>query len=182
MSDFIFLPISKGLKTKIDVESYEMLKKNNLLKWNAQKCGNRFYASKNKTINGKDTKIYLHRFIMNAQPGLVVDHINRDSPDNTISNLRLCYHRDNQRNKGGTKATGFKGTTKCKRSASWSAQITIGKHHATLGRYEREEDAAKVYDLAAVLLFGEFALPNFKASWKFLKLRKQFIKEFKENF
>lgn len=122
-------------------------------------------------------KLYLHRYIMNAQKGLVVDHIDRDSLNNTKENLRICYHRDNCRNTGGTRATGFKGTGKWKDGQSWVAQIQFGGEHFLLGRFEREEDAAKVYDLAAVLLFGEFALPNFANAKKFLKLRELLISE-----
>lgn len=114
---------------------------------------------------------------MNAQPGLVIDHIDRDSLNNTKENLRLCYHRDNSRNKGGTRATGFKGVGKYGAAASWVAQISFGGEHVCLGSFEREEDAAKVYDIVSVILFGDFAVPNFQASLKFLKLRTQFIKE-----
>ena len=174
MSDHIYLPISKGQKTKIDRETYDRLERDGYLRWNAQWVHNKYYASKNISPKGK---LYLHRYVMNAQPGIVVDHIDRDPLNNTKENLRLCYHRDNCRNRGGTKATGFKGTGKWAKGNSWVAQIQFAGEHVVLGSFEREEDAAKMYDFAAIILFGEYALTNFAASKKFLKIRERLIAE-----
>ena len=43
--------------------------------------------------------LLLHRFIMNAPPGVQVDHINRDKLDNRKANLRLCTPSQNQFNR-----------------------------------------------------------------------------------
>lgn len=39
--------------------------------------------------------VYLHRIIMDAKPGQVIDHINRDPKDNRKSNLRFVTQQEN---------------------------------------------------------------------------------------
>ncbi|MBL0233220.1 MAG: HNH endonuclease [Chitinophagaceae bacterium] len=159
---FVCLKISKGLETIIDVDSYNFLIKNNNLKWNAQKCGNRYYVSKNKL----NKKIYLHRYIMDCPDGFCIDHINGDSLDNRKENLRICSFRENSRN---LIKDVFKGVTKTK-NGKYQAQITYNNNHVTLGVFSSESEAARVYDIAAALLFKEYAALNFAFSKKFIKL------------
>lgn len=160
----IKLKISKNMVTLIDKDDYERLKSHNLLKWNSQKCGKRFYVSK----NFKNKKLYLHRFIMNCPDGFCIDHINGDSLDNRKSNLRICSFRENARN---VIKSGFKGVTKTK-TGKYQAQIAKNGIHITLGVFSKESEAARVYDIAAAFLFKEFASFNFDFSKKFLKFFK----------
>jgi len=160
----IKLPISKGLETIIDESDYLMLKESNMMKWCAQKNGKRFYVS--KTIN-RSGKIYLHRYIMNPGDGLCVDHINGDSLDNRRSNLRICSYRENARN---VKKNRFKGIAKTK-SGRFTAQIEVNGVHMNLGTFTKDVDAARAYDIAAALCFGEFASFNFPFSRSFIKLK-----------
>lgn len=83
----------------IDKEDYERVTQ---FKW----CSNRSYKGniyavrseyKNKRWD-KPIKVYLHRFILNAPKGSLVDHINRDTLDNRKSNLRLASRLDNLKN------------------------------------------------------------------------------------
>jgi hypothetical protein len=104
---------------------------------------------------------------------MVVDHINGDSLDNRINNLRLCYHRDNARNREGNirllNDFKFKGVTE--KEKSFQAQFCLNQTRINLGRFETAADAAKVYDMMTVIFYGEYAKPNFESAWKFLKLR-----------
>lgn len=47
------------------------------------------------------SKILLHRFVMDAPKGVVVDHINHDPLDNRKVNLRLCSTTENNQNRSG---------------------------------------------------------------------------------
>jgi len=159
------LAISKNLFTTIDEEDMARLTSCGLLKWNAQKSGARFYVSKN---HGRNGKMYLHRFLMDAQPGQVLDHINGDSLDNRKSNLRFCSHRQNMANKVG-RVDALKGVTRS--GKNWAAQIQTNGVHVNIGVFSTQYDAARAYDFAAAMFFGEFAVFNFDFSTRFLKYR-----------
>jgi hypothetical protein len=63
-----------------------------------------FYVRRNLPTdeNGKRKSIQLHRFIMDAPKGKVVDHINGDGRDNRKENLRICTFSENSRNRHHT--------------------------------------------------------------------------------
>jgi len=42
--------------------------------------------------------ICMHREIMKAPPGKMVDHVNHNKLDNSRPNLRVCAYRQNQHN------------------------------------------------------------------------------------
>ena len=77
----------------IDKEDLEKVKKYH---WTIRKIYNNFYA-----YSGFWNKkaISLHRYIMNCPDGLVIDHINRNTLDNTKKNLRICNNLVNLKNR-----------------------------------------------------------------------------------
>lgn len=161
------LKISKGMTTLIDQEDFDRLVAAGRTKWNAQKVGKRYYVSSSfYRPTHRSPKVYLHRFIMDCPDGMCIDHINGDSLDNRKINLRICSYRDNSANKKSKKK--YKGVVKT-HNGMWQAQISANGIHATLGAFTVESEAARVYDLAAALLYGEFAVFNFPFSKKFLK-------------
>lgn len=89
-----------------------------------------------------------------------IDHINGVRADNRIENLRACTHAENACNITVVYgATPFKGVTKL-RYGKFQAQITKDRKVRYLGVFDTAEEAAAVYDEAALKLHGEFACIN----------------------
>jgi hypothetical protein len=129
-----------------------------LYKWRSVKRGRCFQKTYvETTIDGKN--VHLHRFLMGAQPGQVVDHINGDGLDNRRSNLRVCSQRENSRNRRGW-GRPLKGAAIRKDTGRWRARIMVDGQEISLGCYGTEREALATYDIAAREHFGEFALLN----------------------
>jgi hypothetical protein len=114
--------------------------------------------------NGRRMTKLFHRMILNAPPGVQVDHINGDTWDNRRANLRLCTAQQNNRNRRNNKAatsSTYKGVYWNKRDGKWQAYISVDDKMKNLGLFRDEIAAAQAYDAAAIELFGVFAKPNF---------------------
>lgn len=105
--------------------------------------------------------LYLHRLILGiTDPKIQVDHIDHNPFNNQRSNLRLCSHSENQRNRIKRNGSSvFKGVTR--RRGRFAASITYENRKYYLGLFRSEITAAKVYDNASTKLHGEFGLTNF---------------------
>jgi hypothetical protein len=103
--------------------------------------------------------IKLHRLLLNAPSGLMVDHINGDGLDNRRANLRLATRNLNNRN-GRTRST-HRGVYWDKRENKWGVYITIhGRTHA-LGRYVDLDEAKAVFHTAfTAAMEADIALSN----------------------
>jgi len=109
--------------------------------------------------------IYLHQAIFIYHHGYLpkyIDHINGNSLDNKIENLREANQSLNIANSLLSKSntSGYKGVTWRKDTNKWMAQITKNKKHHNLGCFENIEDAANAYKIASKNMFGEFARPE----------------------
>lgn len=146
------IQLTKGRVTKVDDEDYVML--TNLgLRW----CVNDGYA-----FNGKLGR--LHRYLLGAPQGVMVDHRNGDKLDNRRDNLRLCTNSQNQANRqtvcGKSKFKGVVWQLRRNGDGFWKAGITVGGEHLYLGCFLTDLEAARAYNEAAVSHFGEFAWVN----------------------
>jgi hypothetical protein len=114
-------------------------------------------------IHGFGKKVQLHRLLIGAFEGEVVDHINGDTLDNRLRNLRVCTNAENIRNSRRRAGSGsqFKGVTRIKGTDRWRAQIMVNGCKMYLGSFRDEESAARRYDEKAKELHGEFARCNF---------------------
>jgi hypothetical protein len=88
-------------------------------KWHIQSKG--YIASKEAGL--------LHRLIIGASNGQIVDHINRNKLDNRKVNLRIASRSTNVHNSKipVTNTTGIKGVCFHKQSGNWEASIIINK-------------------------------------------------------
>jgi hypothetical protein len=114
--------------------------------------------------NGKPKKHKVHRlvaqyFLLNADEKLFVDHIDGNTLNNHVSNLRFATKQENNRNRtmSSKNTTGFKGVCYNKSKKRYQANITINGKLKHLGYYKTAEEASESYQETAQRLFGEFA-------------------------
>jgi len=127
----------------------------NQFEWHAFKSCNEYRAAR----RDGNKIILMSRDIVDAPKGKMVDHINHDTLDNRISNLRICNNAENQYNRSISKnsKSGYKGVTWHAKAGKW--RVRVGKKE--YGLFENVLEAAKEYDKQAKLLYGEFACLNF---------------------
>ena len=172
------IKLTRGYVAKVDDEDYGWLSG---YSWNANTRKSDGYTSARTTISMTfdgyrwTRGVKMHRIIMDAKDGQIVDHINGDPLDNRRSNLRFVTSSQNSRNSvgpatinGKLPTSRFKGVSKKvvkykgePRYISWNAQICFDneKHH--IGNFDSEVAAACHYDYAAQNYFGEYARLNF---------------------
>jgi hypothetical protein len=160
------IPLSKGKVALVDDEDFDWL---NEMSWH---CSVTNEATRHYSVDVDGKRRWqtfrMHRVIMEAEKGEIVDHINGDRLDNRRANLRVTDRSGNARNrKKETKrktSSRFKGVTRKtgrRQGGKWAAQIAIDGGKISLGVHEDEEIAARIYDAAARLYFGEHARLNF---------------------
>ena len=124
----------KGKVTIVDDDTYQ---KYGHLAWHQSNWG---YAMRRVGDKGKPKRsILLHRLVMDAKKGEVVDHCNRNRLDNRRSNLRITTPKQNARNRSNVK-----GYTFDKSRNKW----LVTYHKKFIGRYDTEQEASRAYQLA----------------------------------
>lgn len=145
-ADFKAIPLGKGKVTLVDNEDYEFLSKYN---WHLSLDG---YAC--NRVLGR-----MHRYILQAPKGVLVDHIDRDKLNNRRFNLRIATVSENSQNSGPRNGSKYKGVSKKSGVKPWRARIYCGRE-VNLGSFETEIEAAKAYNKKALELFGKDCFLN----------------------
>lgn len=124
----------KGQRTLVDDST---LKQYGHLSWFLSDTG---YAMRRPNLDdGAKVTIRLHRLVVNAPEGMVVDHLNGNKLDNRASNLRICTQKENTQNRKGTKGYAWD-----KAKNKW----VVRYRDTFYGRYITEEEAKRAYQLA----------------------------------
>ena len=156
------IPLTRGKVAIVDVEDFEKLSH---FKWYAHKGRNgNFYAYRRASHNGR--MISMHGAV--SGPGLV-DHKDRDGLNNRRENLRPCTNSQNCANAVRPKRSKskYRGVYPSNgKTSTWKVSITYKNKQLHLGCYSSRIEAAKIYDNAALGLFGEFAVTNFPETRK----------------
>lgn len=110
--------------------------------------------------------LYLHRVIMHAKRGIIIDHINGNGLDCRRSNLRACKHRANACNRKAhpgkkSKYKGVQWHAYKRGGGTWYVEIRRGHTRRVKSGFDTEEAAARAYDEMAIRLHGRFARLNF---------------------
>jgi len=90
--------------------------------------------------------------------GIEIDHINGDSLNNKIENLRLANKIQQQYNRkiSFNNKSGYKGVCWSKSNKKWQAQININDKRKSLGFFDSIEEAKETYNKVAKELYKEF--------------------------
>jgi hypothetical protein len=110
--------------------------------------------------NGRRQTIGMHRLVMDAQPGQMIDHIDGDGLNNQRSNLRFCTMSQNQAN--SRRRRKFKSNYKGVYPHTGGWMVRFCRRY--VGWYKTEEEAAAAYAKAAREKFGEFAYSELGAA------------------
>lgn len=161
------IKLTQGKEAIVDDSIYELIKNNSYFydkKWG--------YARRAIRKNGKYINVFLHQEVIEIKLGkynrkkFLVDHINRNTLDCQSDNLRLVNKSQSSQNrrtfssKKGSRYTGVylhkaKSTIK-----KFEARLFCKPKVYYLGYYATEEEAADVYNMKALEIYGPQAKLN----------------------
>ncbi len=138
----------------VDDEDFEYLSK---YKWTYH---HKNYAIRYDYSNSQKKFLLMHRVIMKAKKGQIVDHKDGNGLNNSKDNLRFCTSSGNMQNSklAVNNTSGYKGVFG--KENSWRASVGKNGKRYWLGTFKNKIDAVKAYNLKAKELHGEFARLN----------------------
>lgn len=154
------IELTRGKFATVDDADFELF---GVYSWHCTEHG---YSARRDAHNKHH---YLHRDILGAKKGEVVDHISGDKLDNRRSNLRICSQAENTWNNRNKKVgkTGLAGVYESdtshkkmgwKLKKKYAARIEVNKKQIWLGRYKTAEEAHRVYVDACKKYRGEYSV------------------------
>lgn len=121
--------------------------------WYQDRMGYAFTNLYTDSSHDRCRRVPMHRMILGASRGQVVDHRDHNPLNNTRSNIRIATLRENSRNRRGV--TGVRWN---RRRRKWEAHIWTGAKRVSLGFFRDRDDAVEARKRGEVEHFGAFAL------------------------
>jgi hypothetical protein len=150
------IPLTQGYIALVDDEDYDYLMQ---WKWHYMQGYAKTFDKVNKT-----GKIAMHRLLLEANSGEIVDHVNRNKLDNSKTNLRKsdCVGNARNRDKYSMETSSkYKGVFYDKKRRKYTGNITVESGNTKyLGHYLLETDVAFYYNQYAIKYFGDYAVLN----------------------
>lgn len=155
------IPLTRGYVALVDPEDFARF---GHLKWTAavqRRRGFRVYAYRSQWIGGKCFTIFLHREILAAQKGQLVDHVDRNTLDCRKQNLRIATPQQNCRNRVARPSKhGFIGVDS-QTPGSYRGRVFSDSRTVYTKTFSCPVMAAVARDVLAQQLHGEYAAFNF---------------------
>jgi hypothetical protein len=135
-------------KTIVDDDVFNKLKQLKSLKWSVVIKRNGLVYFQKRLPGNK--LVELHRWIMQPKKGEWVDHINKNTLDNRVKNLRICTNSANIRNGRirQNNKSGHSGVWQDKRSKKWVAEIKVNYKKISLGSSKSFKKAVELRKMA----------------------------------
>lgn len=156
----LLIQLTKGYWTIVDKNNYKRLSR---WRWRAvNSCDGHYYAGRTEQgrKNGEAHNISMSRVIcgLSRKNPREADHINRNTLDNRIANLRVVSHRQNRLNSKTRKdcKSGLKGVGEFKKTGKFVARITVHGKLKSLGYFDTPEAAHAAYCNASHIYHGEY--------------------------
>jgi len=137
--------IVDGQRILID---HDMLPLMSRYTWRVTRHGAMRYVTSGTSCKGKKLHMALHRMVIGAKVGEVVDHVNGDTFDNRRENLRIVTVTENNQNVRRARVTsksGVLGVNWHKRTKKWRAQIRLNKASIHIGYFDDINEASAAY-------------------------------------
>lgn len=145
--------LTKGKFALVDDRDFEFL---NQWRWqytrNSRGYGYAMRSEKGRTIR-------MHRQILKAKVGDIIDHRNGNGLDNQRENIRFCSRSQNAMNRKIQKnnTSLVPGVWFKKKNKSWEVGIKINRKYVYLGLFKEKKEAIRVRLQAVRKYFGDFA-------------------------
>ena len=153
----VYLPIV-GFE-KYDVSNHGNIRNRQTMRILKSRANRKNYM----VIDLGDTMKQVHRlvaeaFLLNPENKKCIDHIDGDTINNKLINLRYATNQENSFNQKLSvhNTSGSKGVCYDKSKKKWKSSIKLNSKSIQLGYFERIEDAIQARQIKAYELFGEF--------------------------
>ena len=152
------ISLTQGHFAVVDDDDFKTL---SVFKWYAAKTtkAGDFYAVRGIRRRGTYQNVRMHRVIMSAKTGEVVDHRNHNTLDNRKDNLRLVTNSQNAMNRKGANInsrTGIRGVYFDNVEKKFRATIRVDGRQKSIGRFRTIKAAAIAWDKAKNDFYGEY--------------------------